>query len=131
MKRRKPYHKERERQKPIELTSLCSRRKKKRALERETREERGSSLSLCVSPSRAPFFLAPTTSKRLLRRLRAYIRRHHRTRGGSSWVGGFLRHQCTPLSTHYTPFFTSHPGDNCHICSAAAKGRVFLQLSLE
>ena len=46
-------------------------------------------------------------------------------------MGGFLWHQCTPLSTHYTPFFTSHPGDNCHICSAAAKGVVFLQSSLE
>ena len=37
---------------------------------RETREERGSSLSPRMSPSRAPrFFLAPITSKRLLRRL--------------------------------------------------------------
>ena len=39
-----------------------------RDAQRETIEERGSSLSPRMSPSRAPFFLAPITSKLLLRR---------------------------------------------------------------
>ena len=128
MKRRKPYHKGRDRNPQSLLACVTGARKNGRTRGRRARAE-GAPFA-CL-PLACPFFLAPTTSKRLLRRLRTYIRGHHRTRGGSSWVGGFLRHQCTPLSTHYTPFFTSDPGDNCHLCSAAAKGRVFLQLSLE
>ena len=44
--------------------------KKKNERTKNTRGGRGSSLSPYVSPSRAPFFLAPTSSKRLLRRIR-------------------------------------------------------------
>ena len=133
MKRRKSYHKERHRNPYSLLACVAGARKNGRTRGRRARGEGAPSPFACL-PLARPFFLAPTTSKRLLRWLRAYIRGYHRTRGGgggSIWVGGFLRHQCTPLSTQYTPFFTSHPGDNCHICSAAAKGRVFLQSSLE
>ena len=130
MKSRKPYHKESDRNPQSLFACVASARKNGRTRGRRARGEGAPSPFACL-PLARPFFLAPTTSKRLLRRLGAYIRGHHRTRGGSSCMGVFLRHQCTPLSTQYTPFFTSHPGDNCHICSAAAKGRVFLQSSLK